>query len=142
MSEERASDQELEGSLSEDEVSAPVADEIHDAKEAHAEQAADPGATEGQGVEPGVMGYAEPDTGVGESAESGIPEGVDALTDEQIQAAEERGGGGGDEGGGDDALDVSAIMQEEGATADETGDDAPAMTDPESQAAANTDEDA
>ena len=88
MSEERASDQELEGSLSEDEVSQPVADEIHDAKDAHAEQAADPGATEGQGVESAVMGYAEPDTGQGESAQSEIPEGVDALTDEQIQAAE------------------------------------------------------
>jgi len=124
MSQEHVSDQEVEGALSEDAVSPPVAEEIHEAKEAHAEQAADPGATGGQGVEPAVMGYAEPDTGLGESAQSEIPEGVDALTDEQIQAAEERGGGGGDEGGGD-ALDVSAIMQEEGGAADESGDDAP-----------------
>lgn len=141
MSEEHVSDQDAEGALSEDEVSAPVADEIHEAKDAHKEQAADPGATEGQGVEPEVMGHAPPDPGLGESAESEIPVGVDALTDEQIQAAEERGGGGGDEEGGGDALDVSAIMQEGGA-ADETGEDAPETTDPEAQAAPDTDEEA
>lgn len=139
MSEEHVSDQEVEGALSEDEVSPPVAEEIHESKEAHTEQAADPGATEGQGVEPEVMGHAEPDTGLGESAQSEIPEGVDALSDEQIQAAEERGGGGDEEGGGD-ALDVSAIMQEEGGTADEAGEDAPEATDAEAQAAPDTGE--
>ena len=121
MSEEHVSDQEVEGALSEDEVSPPVADEIHEAKEAHADQAADPGATEGQGVEPEVMGHAEPDIGLGEAAESEIPVGVDALSDEQIQAAQERGGGGDD---GDDAgaLDVSAIVAEGGeGAADDTG---------------------
>lgn len=64
--------------------------------------------------EPPDLGYAPPDPGQGEAAESDIPVGVDALSDEQIQAAEERGGGGGDDDGGD-ALDVSAIMQEGGA---------------------------
>ena len=91
--------------------------------------------------EPADLGYAPPDTGQGGAAESELPVGVDSLTDEQIQAAEERGGGGGDEEGGGDALDVSAIMQEGGA-ADETGEGAPGITDPEAQAAANTDEEA
>ena len=141
MSEEHVSDQDVEGSLSEDEVSQPVADEISDAKDAHKDQAASPGATEGQGVEDADHGYRSPDTGAGEAAESEIPEGVDALTDEQIQAAEQRGGGGGDEGDGGDALDVSAIMQDEGGAADETGEGAPEATDPEAQVAPNTDED-
>lgn len=88
--------------------------------------------------EPADLGYAPPDTGQGEAAESEIPVGVDALSDEQIQAAEERstGGGDGDDGG---AIDVSAIMQEGGA-ADETGEGAPEMTDPETQAAPDTGE--
>ncbi|MBW3653166.1 MAG: hypothetical protein KY433_06150 [Actinobacteria bacterium] len=127
MSEEHVSDEDVEGSLSEDEASPEVADELSDAKEAHRDQAGDPGATEGQGVETGVMGHAKPDTGgTDEAPQSEVPEGVDALTDEQIQAAQERGGG----GGGDDddgALDVSSIMQEggaEGDAGDETGEDA------------------
>ena len=70
--------------------------------------------------EPADLGYAPPDTGQGDAASSEIPEGVDALSDEQIQAAEERGGGAGGED--DDALDVSAIMQESGG-ADETDED-------------------
>lgn len=72
--------------------------------------------------EPPDLGYAAPDAGQGDAVESEVPEGVDALTDEQIQAAEERGGGtGGDE---DDAgaLDVSELMQEGGA--DEADEDA------------------
>src|SRR5918997_5966258 len=100
MSEEHVSDQDVEGALSEDEVSPDVADEIHEAKDAHKDQSRDPGATEGHGVEPEVMGHAEPDTGQGEAAESEVPEGVDALTDEQVQAAQERGGGGDDDDDG------------------------------------------
>ena len=151
MSEEHVSDQDVEGSLSEDEVSPPVADEIHEAKEAHKDQASDPGATEGQGVEPDVMGHAEPDTGAGEAAESEIPVGVDALTDEQIQAAEQRGGGGGDEGDGG-ALDMADVVagasdddggSDDAGASDDAGDeDATARTDPEAQAAPNTGEDA
>lgn len=120
MSEEHVSDEDAEGSISEDEASPAVADEISDAKDAHKAQADDSSASEGQGVERAVMGYAEPDTGQGDAVESEVPEGVDALTDEQIQAAEERGGGGGDE---DDAgaLDVSDLMRE---GADEAGEDA------------------
>lgn len=140
MSEEHVSDQDVEGSLSEDEVSQPVADEISDAKDAHKDQAASPGATEGQGVEDADHGYAEPDTGLGESAQSEIPEGVDALTDEQIQAAEERGGGGDD--GDSGALDMADIVAEGGASDDAGDADATAKTDPEAQAAPNTDEDA
>jgi hypothetical protein len=123
MSEEHVSDQDVEGGLSEDEVSPEAASEIHEAKEAHKEQASDPGATEGQGVEPEVMGHAEPDTGQGEAAESEVPEGVDALTDEQIQAAEERGGGGGDDDDDGGALDVSAAMGEGGDDAEAAAED-------------------
>ena len=122
MSEEHVSDQDAEGRLSEDEVSSEVAGEIHEAKEAHKDQASEPGATEGQGVEPEVMGHAEPDTGQGEAAESEVPEGVDALTDEQIQAAEERGGGGGDDDDGG-ALDVSEVMGEGGDDAEAAAED-------------------
>ncbi len=124
MSEEHVSDEDVEGSISEDEVSAPVADEISEAKEAHKDQASDPGATQGQGVEPEGTGFAPPDPGVGESAESEVPEGVDSLSDEQIQAAQERGGGGGDDDDDGGALDVSAIMG-----GDEGGDDAGAADD-------------
>ena len=122
MSEEHVSDQDVEGGLSEDEVSPAAASEIQEAKEAHKEQAGDPGATEGHGVEPEVMGHAEPDTGHGEAAESEVPEGVDALTNEQIQAAEERGGGGGDDDDGG-ALDVSAVMGEGGDDAEAAAED-------------------
>ena len=55
---------------------------------------------------PDVPGHAEPEPGTDSPAESEIPVGVDALTDEQIAQAEEAGpadGGGGDDddGGGD-----------------------------------------
>ena len=61
--------------------------------------------------EPPDLGYAEPDTGQGD-VESEIPEGVEALSDEAIAAAQERGGGDdGDDGG---AIDVSAAVGEEG----------------------------
>ncbi len=127
MSEKHVSDEEVEGSLSEDEASPEVADELSDAKEAHRDQAGDPGATEGQGVETGVMGHAEPDTGASEAPESEIPEGVDALSDEQIQAAQERGGGGGDDEGDSGALDMADVMgdagDDDGGAADDTGDE-------------------
>lgn len=77
-------------------------------------------ADETPGIEPGqVVGHAEPDTGQGEAAASEIPEGVDSLSDEQIQAAEQRGGGG---EGDSDALDMADIMAEAGGDAggDET----------------------
>jgi hypothetical protein len=105
-------------------------------------------ADETPGIEPGeVVGHVEPDTGQGESATSEIPEGVDALSDEQIQAAEERGGGDG-EGGDGGALDVSDIVAgdgedaegAEGAAADDAGEDAPEMTDPDAQVAPDTGE--
>ncbi len=141
MSEEHVSDQDVEGAISEDEASPEVAEEISEAKEAHKAQAADPGATEGQGVEPEVMGHAEPDTGAGEAAESEIPEGVDALTDEQIQAAQERGGGGDDEGDSG-ALDMADVVAEGGASDEAGDDDAAEMTDPDAQVAPDTGEDA
>jgi hypothetical protein len=116
--------------------------------------------------EPPDLGFAEPDTGQGD-VESEIPEGVDALSEEAKSAAQERGGGGddGDDGG---AIDVSAIVAEEGddapgdaeaagdddaeaagdddaeagAAADEAGDDATEKTDVEAQVAPDTGEDA
>ncbi len=102
-------------------------------------------ADETPGTTPGeVIGHAEPDTGQGEAATSEIPEGVDALSDEQIQAAEERGGGG--EDGDSGALDMADIVAggapdaegAEGGAADETGDDAEVKTDPEAQVAPDT----
>ena len=135
-------EEDVSGQLDESKQAPEVREELEEAKQAHADQRDDPGATEGQGVEDESTGYAPPDPGAGEEVPSEIPEGVDALTDEQIQAAEERGGGSGDEEGGGDALDVSAIMQDEGGAADETGEDAPEPTDPEAQVAPNTDEDA
>lgn len=111
-------------------------------------------ADETPGIEPGeVVGHAEPDTGQGDSATSEIPEGVDALSDEQVSAAQERGGG---DDGDDGALDVSAVMDDsgdagdadasgdadvEGAAADEAGDeDVPEKTDVEAPAAPDTGE--
>lgn len=94
--------------------------------------------------EPADLGYAPPDTGHGDGAESEVAVGVDALTDEQIQAAEERGGG---DDGGDGALDISNIVAEgggeeamEGAAADEAGEDAPQKTDVEAAVAPDTGE--
>jgi hypothetical protein len=111
------SEEDAAGQIDESQASEDVGSEIHEAKAAHSERASDPGATEGQGVEPEGTGYAPPDTGAGEAAESEIPEGVDALTDEQIQAAEERSGGGGDEGDSG-ALDMADIVAEGGAADD------------------------
>jgi hypothetical protein len=109
--------------------------------------------------EPPDLGYAEPDTGQGD-VESEIPEGVDALSEEAKAAAQERGGGGGDDGDDGGALDVSAIVAEEGddapgdaeaagdadaeagAAADDAGDDAGEKTDVEAQVAPDTGEDA
>lgn len=105
-------------------------------------------ADETPGTTPGeVIGHVEPDTGQGEAATPEIPEGVDALSDEQIQAAQERGGGDA-EGGEGGALDISAIVagggddapETEGAAADEAGDDAEVKTDPEAQVAPDTGE--
>ncbi len=92
-------------------------------------------ATRGDGVQPAELGYAPPDEGLGESAESEIPTGVDALTDEQIQKAQENAPSGGDEGGeggGDGAIDVAALMESGGA--DASGDDADAAGDADADA--------
>jgi hypothetical protein len=69
-----------------------------------------------------VPGHVPPEPGVESAPESEIPVGVDALTDEQIQKAEEAGpaDGGGDEGDSG-ALDVSALMDDSG-DAGEAGD--------------------
>ena len=113
-------------------------------------------ADETPGTTPGeVIGHAEPDTGQGDAASSEIPEGVDALSSEQISGADERGGD------DDGALDVSAMMDDagdagdagdaddaddagaadaEGSAADDAGDDAPEKTDEEAQAAPDTGE--
>jgi hypothetical protein len=99
----------------------------------------------GDGVQPADLGHAEPDTGQGDSADSEIPIGVDSLTDEQIQKAQEAGpaGGGegegeGDEGGGGDAIDVAAIMEDGGA--DASGDaDADASGDDDADASGDAD---
>jgi hypothetical protein len=102
-------------------------------------------AVKGHGVEPADLGYAPPDPGLGESAESEIPTGVDSLTDEQIQKAQENAPSGdegdGGEGGGGGAIDVAAIMEDGGA--DASGDaDADASGEADADAAGEADADA
>lgn len=106
----------------------------------------------GDGNQPAELGYAPPDPGL-ESADSEIPTGVDALTDEQIenaQAAAPSGDEGGEDGGDDGAIDVAALMEDggaeasggdgeaEGNAADEAGEGATEMTEPEAQVAPDT----
>jgi len=71
-----------------------------------------------------VHGYVDPEPGTDSPAESEIPVGVDALTDEQLAKAEEAGPADGGGEGGDDsgALDVAALM-EEGGAGEPTADD-------------------
>ena len=73
-----------------------------------------------------VPGYVDPEPGTDSPPESEIPVGVDALTDEQIAQAEEAGPAGGGDEGDDGALDVAALMEDDGgdAAADDAGDDA------------------
>ena len=134
-------------------------------------QPGQPEATRGDGNQPAELGYAPPDTGLGDSGDSEIAIGVDALTDEQKAKAQEAAADSGDDDG---ALDVSAIVSDDGdadeataeadaeadadaeattprptaeadadaagTAADEAGEDAPQMTDPDAQVAANTGE--
>ena len=105
--------------MAEDEVGGTI-DEAHDKHEAKAD---DPGATTGQANEPAEEGFQPPESGSEGAPESEIPTGVDELTDEQIAKAEEAGpADGGDEGDGG-ALDVSALMEDDGGDADATPDD-------------------
>jgi hypothetical protein len=70
------------------------------------------------------VGYAPPDTGLGEAAESEVPVGVDALVASDIPTGDE----------------VTAVADDgdEGAAADEAGEDAPSKTDAEAQVGADT----
>jgi len=123
-------------------------------------------ATLGEGVQPPELGYAPPDTGQG-AVESEIPEGVDALDPEKVEAAKAEADAGGDDDDDDGgALDVSAIVgsddapadadaeagaaadveaggddAEAGAAADAGGDDATEKTDADAQVAPDTGED-
>lgn len=101
-----------------------VGETIEEAKETHADKAEDPGATTGQANEPASEGSVAPEEGAGSAPESEIPVGVDALTDEQIAKAEEAGPADGGDDGDDGALDVSALMEDDGGgDADATPDD-------------------
>ncbi len=104
-------------------------------------QVGQPDAMAGAGVEPEGTGYAPPDPGQGESAESEIPVGVDALDPEKVEAAQAQADAAEDSG----ALDVSAIvadegdMPEEGGATDEAGaDDPTAKTDADAPVAPDT----
>ncbi len=83
-----------------------------------------PEVTLGEGNQPPELGYAPPDTGLGEDGESEIPTGVDQLDPDKVAAAKEAADSG---GGDDDAFDVSAVIaesDERNATADtDTGGD-------------------
>jgi hypothetical protein len=72
----------------------------------------------GEGNQPEGTGYAPPDTGLGEDAESEIPVGVDQI--EHEAPADDAGD---DAEGGTATIDVSAIPDAEGTARDET--DAP-----------------
>ena len=100
-----------------------VSETIDTAHQRNEEKAQDPGASTGQGNEPEHEGYQPPESGSEGSAESEIPVGVDALTDEQIAKAEEAGpAAGGDDDSG--ALDVAELMEDDGG-GDAPADDAP-----------------
>jgi hypothetical protein len=90
-----------------------VGAQLEEAGAAHKEQAGQADATQGEGNQPEGTGYAPPNPGQGEEAESEIPVGVDALDPEKVEQAST----GDDDDGG--ALDVSAL-------ASDGGDDAPA----------------
>jgi hypothetical protein len=99
--------------MADEEVTPQVEDQAEEAEEAHegsAEREADREDTpwSGEGNQPEGTGFAPPDTGAGEDAESEVPTGV-----EEIEPAESSG----DDGGGNEPLDLANL---------DAGDDAPA----------------
>jgi len=84
----------------------------------------------GEGNQPEGTGYAPPDTGLGEDAESEIPVGVDEI--EHEAPADDAGG---DAEGGTATIDVSAIPDAEGTARDET--DAPETGEADAEAEAD-----
>ncbi|HTN25616.1 MAG TPA: hypothetical protein VL120_16630 [Solirubrobacteraceae bacterium] len=90
----------------------------------------------GDGNQPEGTGWAPPDTGAGDSAESEIPVGVDAI--EHTASPDDDAG---DTEGGTPTIDVSAIPDVEGATAREdieTGDAGEGGDEAEAAAEADT----
>ncbi|HWC26035.1 MAG TPA: hypothetical protein VG474_05565 [Solirubrobacteraceae bacterium] len=92
-----------------------------DAEEKHGDVASEPGASTGHGVEASHEGWAPPDSGRGEAAESEVPTGVDELPESAVQAAQAQGGGDEGEGGDSGALDVGALLDESGGDAGDEG---------------------
>jgi hypothetical protein len=89
----------------------------------------------GDGDQPAGVGYAPPDTGLGEGVESEVPVGVEAVEASDIPTGDEVPEAAGD---GFDASSIVADADDDGGAADETGDDAPLKTDPEAQVGADT----
>ncbi|HEX4363351.1 MAG TPA: hypothetical protein VHZ75_02305 [Solirubrobacteraceae bacterium] len=89
----------------------------------------------GDGNQPAGVGYAPPDTGFGEGAESEVPVGVEAVEASDIPTGDEV------PEAAADGFDVSSIVADagdDGGAADETGDEAPLKTDAKAQVGADT----
>jgi hypothetical protein len=94
--------------MADDDVTPEVPEQRAEAEQAHTEVAEEqPLPHSGEGNQPEGTGYAPPDTGAGESAESEIPVGADSI--EPVEAS-------GDDGG-TEPIDLSTI------DAGEAGDD-------------------
>ncbi len=118
--------------MQDENVTPEVSEQMTEAAEAHEESAREQGseAWGGEGNQPEGTGYAAPDTGAGDSGESEIPVGVDAI--EPVEGAADDGDNApvdlanldtGDDGDGDEpageaeAVDVSAAVE---STADDS----------------------
>ena len=93
--------------MADDDVTTKKEEAVEHHEDAAERAPGQPEVTRGEGNQPPELGYAPPDTGLGESAESQIPTGVDELDPDKVAAAKEGGGGGDDE-----AFDVSAVIAE------------------------------
>ena len=106
-------DEEL-GAKTDDDVGAKkeeAAEHHEEATEQAAEQPrGQPDVMRGEGNQPPELGYAPPDTGLGEEAESEIPTGVDQLDPDKVAAAKEAAESGGGDGDDGEAFDVSAVL--------------------------------
>ncbi len=115
-------DEEL-GAKTDDDVGAKKEEAVEHHEEA-TEQAAEqppgqPDVMRGEGNQPPELGYAPPDTGLGEDTESQIPTGVDQLDPEKVAAAKEAAESGGDDEGAFDVSQIMAASGEQDATAEE-----------------------
>ncbi len=119
--------------MQDENVTPDVSEQMTEAAEAHQDTAQEQGseAWGGEGNQPAGTGYAAPDTGQGDSAESGIPVGVDAI--EPAEGAADDGGNApldlanldtGDDGGDEPAGEAGAVDVSDAVDAPAAADDA------------------